>query len=252
MARNVAENLAVLGIPVELLSSIGDDGAGQGLLAGLRARGIGTAHVAVLPGETTAQYVALLGADGELVMGAAVMAVLDRITVEQLRAAWPSDESEWVFCDGNLPAPVLQEALGKPNPVAFDAVSTHKVLRLPRDLSGLALLSCNRQEARAWAAHHGVPRPSDDRAMASVLLEAGADAVLLTRGVQGLVVAGPGVLAELPAVPAQPIDVTGAGDALIGGTLAGLVRGADLIEAAQAGAERAARTVESELSVLPL
>jgi pseudouridine kinase len=253
VARNVAENLAVLGVPVGLLSAMGNDAPGAALIAGLRSRGIGTEHVAVLPGQATAQYVALLEPDGELTMGAAAMSVLDLITVDHLVAAWPSEG--WVFCDGNLSSAVLTEALNRGRShgtfVAFDAVSTHKVVRLPRDLSGLALLSCNRDEARAWLTRHGLPATGDDLALASALLEAGAGSVLLTRGAQGLVVAGEGLLAELPAVPASPVDVTGAGDALIGGTLAALIGGADLLSAAKAGAERAARTVESELSVLP-
>ena len=253
VARNVAENLSVLGISVGLLSAIGDDAPGSVLLAELRSRGIGTDHVAVLRGQATAQYVALLEPDGELTMGAAAMAVLDLITVQHLIAAWPSEG--WVFCDGNLSSAVLSEALSRGRSygtsVAFDAVSTHKVVRLPRDLTGLALLSCNRDEARAWLAHHGRTVPGDDPALASALLAAGAGAVLLTRGAHGLVVAGPDLLTELPAVPASPVDVTGAGDALIGGTLAALIQGADLVSAAKAGAERAARTVESELSVLP-
>lgn len=253
VARNVAENLSVLGVPVGLLSAIGDDAPGEVLLAQLRSRGIGVEHVAVLRGQATAQYVALLEPNGELTMGAAAMAVLDLISVNHLVAAWPSDG--WVFCDGNLSSAVLSEALSRGRrpgtSVAFDAVSTHKVVRLPRDLSGLALLSCNRDEARAWLSHHGHSASGDDPALASALLHAGAGSVLLTRGAGGLVVAGDGVLAELPAVPAVPVDVTGAGDALIGGTLAALIGGADLLSAAEAGAERAARTVESELSVLP-
>lgn len=252
VARNVAENLAVLGLRVGLLSAIGDDAPGLALLAALGERGISAEHVAVVPGEGTAQYVALLEPDGGLAMGAAAMAVLDRITVRQLVAAWPSQG--WVFCDGNLSAEVLTEALNRGRrgvPVAFDAVSTHKVVRLPRDLSGLSLLSCNQDEARAWFAHHGLPVAGNDRELARGLLNAGAQQVLLTRGAAGLVVGDERGLTELPAVPATPIDVTGAGDALISGTLAALIQGADLVEAARAGAERAARTVESDLSVLP-
>ncbi|MBT0773895.1 carbohydrate kinase family protein [Kineosporia sp. J2-2] len=253
VARNVAENLAALGVPVSLLSAVGDDAPGQALILAAQRCGIATDHVAVLPGEVTAQYVALLEPDGGLSVGAAAMAVLDRITTGHLQAAWPGQG--WVFCDGNLSPPVLALALDQgrreARPVAFDAVSTHKVLRLPRDLSGLSLLSCNRAEARAWLGRHGLPTDGDDKTLATALRAAGAGAVLLTRGPAGLVVASEGVLAEVPAVPASPIDVTGAGDALMAGTLAALIGGADLVTAARAGAERAARTVESELSVLP-
>jgi pseudouridine kinase len=263
VARNVAENLAGLlsEAAVDLVSAVGADGPGSSLLQHLRGCGIGTEHVAVLPGETTAQYVAVLEPGGDLVIGTAVMAVLDRIDRAALDAAWPRASPSrpgpsWVFCDGNLSATVLAHALARgrteETPVAVDAVSTAKVTRLPADLHGLALLSCNRDEARAWLSHHRRAAPAgDDVALALALTGAGAAAVLLTRGAAGLVAAEGDTVAQIPAVPAAPIDVTGAGDALIAGTLAALIGGTDLVTAAKAGAERAARTVESRHSVLP-
>jgi pseudouridine kinase len=276
VARNVAENLAGLltgpgtgpgvGVGVEVVSAIGDDDAGAMLLAGLSRRGIGVRHIRVWPGDATAQYVAVLEPGGDLTIGAAAMAVLDRIDVAALDAAWPDDG--WLFCDGNLPADVLAHVLtrarggsgakgGSGAMVVIDAVSTRKVTRLPADLRGLALLCCNRDEARAWLAHHGRDRcdsPSlmvDDVSLARRVQAAGAAAVLLTRGSAGLVVVEGESVTEIPAVAAVPVDVTGAGDALIAGTLAALIAGAGLPAAARAGAERAARTVESRHSVLP-
>jgi len=257
VARNVAENLAALlagtGVDVELLSAIGDDAAGAALLAHLAGHGIAIERVLTLPGEVTAQYLAVLEPGGDLTIGAAVMDILARIDVPALDAAWPAEG--WVFCDGNLSADVLAHALergrGTGTSVAVDAVSTAKVTRLPADLRGLALLSCNRDEAQAWLAHHGRALDRSDADLAQALLAAGADAVLLTRGAAGLVVATEDGVEAIAAVPAVPVDVTGAGDALIAGTLAALIGGADLVTAAKAGAERAARTVESPQSVLP-
>ena len=263
VARNVAEGLAGLlagsGVPVDLVSAVGDDPVGVALLADLRRCGIGAEQVQVLPGEATAQYVAVLEPEGDLTIGAAAMGVLDRIDVAALDAAWP--EGGRLFCDGNLSAKVLEHILVRARegttPVCFDAVSTHKVVRLPADLRGLGLLCCNTDEARAWLAHHGLAGGliEDDVMLACRLQAAGAAAVLLTRGEAGLIVVEAGVdgvrVEEIPAVPAVPVDVTGAGDALIAGTLAALIRGAALPDAARAGAERAARTVESPHSVLP-
>lgn len=259
VARNVAEGLARLlagtDVPVELVSAIGDDAAGAGLLAELRHTGVGIGHVRVLAGAATAQYVAVLEPDGGLTIGAAAMRVLDRIDASALDAAWP--DAGWLFCDGNLSAALLAHVLtrARVSPsgprVAVDAVSTAKVTRLPADLGGLALLSCNRDEGRAWLAHHGLDPIHDDAALGRRLHTAGAAAVLLTLGADGLILVHDGGLDVVPAVAARPVDVTGAGDALIAGTLAALIGGADLPQAVRAGVERAARTVESRFSVLP-
>jgi pseudouridine kinase len=267
VARNVAENLAVLlagtGVTVELISAIGDDAGGAALLAHLGRAGVGVQHVRVHAGRTTAQYVAVLEPGGELVIGAAAMAVLDQVDVAAIDAAWPqavgpaADElqADWLFCDCNLTAEVLEHVLARARrtgtPVAVDAVSTLKVVRLPADLRGLALLSCNRDEARAWLARHGFDPIGDDVQLARRLQAAGAAAVLLTRGSAGLIALSGDRLTRIPAVPATPVDVTGAGDALIAATLAALIGGAELAVAARAGAERAARTIESPESVVP-
>jgi pseudouridine kinase len=260
VARNVAENLAGLlagyDVQVDLVSAIGDDDAGATLLAHLRERRVGTGSVRIHPGESTAQYVAVLEPGGDLVIGIAAMAVLDRVGEADLETAWPEDG--WVFCDTNLAAPVLAGALRlareQATPLAVDAVSTVKVIRLPAELTGIALLSCNRDEARAWLAGHQQEVAGSDTELAARLQAAGAAAVLLTRGAEGVVLADRNGVRELPAVPAEVVDVTGAGDALVAGALAALIIAEprhDLESAARAGIELAARTVASDHSVLP-
>lgn len=75
--------------------------------------------------------------------------------------------------------------------------------------------------------------------------------MVLTRGREGVLVAdGRGVCA-VPAVPAQVVDVTGAGDALVAGTLLALLAGRSPAEAVGLGTVVAALTVQSEHSVRP-
>jgi pseudouridine kinase len=259
VARNVAENLAVLlagtDVSVELVSAVGDDEAGVALLAQLRAVGVDVRHIRIQPGAQTAQYVALLEPGGELTIGAAAMTVLDVVDAGAVDAAWP--DTGWLFCDCNLPAEVLAHVLSRAlkgeMSVAVDAVSTRKVVRLPADLTGIGLLSCNLDEGRAWLARHGFDPVPDDVELARRLQAAGARAVLLTQGAAGLIMAIDESLEQLPAAAASAasVDVTGAGDALIAATLAGLIDGADLATAVRAGVVRAARTIESPHSVLP-
>lgn len=330
VARNVAENLAGLGVQVALVTAVGDDAGGLALAAHLRARGVGVAQVERRPGAT-AQYVAVLDPAGDLVLGIAAMDVLDEITADRIESAWTGDPgtgdldpepdggsrdggtagehcgtaaADWLFCDANLSAGVLADVLQRAGsaglPVAVDAVSTPKATRLPADLSGIAVLSCNADEARTWLRHHGGSRVDpnrvgearvdddsvtdglvadgladdgpvdggpvdgdrvdDDRvdarrvddglALARRLRNAGAGGVLLTLGAAGVVVAQGDGERWLPAVPAAALDVTGAGDALIAGTLAGLLAGGSLADAVAVGTALAAHTVASPQSVL--
>jgi pseudouridine kinase len=208
-----------------------------------------------VPGASTAQYVAVLDPDGGLVIGVADMAVLDAVQPADVDAAWPTGSASWVVADCNLApatlARVLQRGRQTGIPVAVDAVSTPKVARLPADLTGVTVLFCNHDEARALLLAHGRAATGDDAQLALRLRDAGADAVVLTRGPSGVVIAGPDGASTVPAAPAAVVDVTGAGDALVAGTVAALVRGRALADAVRVGTLVAARTVESERSVVP-
>ena len=252
VARNVAENLARLGIAVRLVSAVGDDEGGRGLLAGLADAGVDTSAVAVVPGEGTAEYVAVLTPDGDLELGVAAMAVLGRIGTAQVDAAWPP--SGWVFADTNIGPDVLRHVLDRARAagggvrVAVDAVSVPKAGRLPPRLDGVDLLFCNADEARALLARADA-RQDDPAELAGALVAAGAAAVVLTRGAQGAVLAQGGHVLAVPAVPAHVVDVTGAGDALVAGTLAGLATGLPPAAAVGRGTLVAALTVAARRTV---
>jgi pseudouridine kinase len=158
--------------------------------------------------------------------------------------------AQWLFLDCNLPAAVFRHGLGAAARagarVAVDAVSTAKVARLPGDLTGIAVLFCNGDEARAFL----TDPVADDADAASCLVDAGAEAVVLTRGAEGVYVADAAGVREHAAEPADVVDVTGAGDALVAGTIAGLLAGYALDDAALAGVRLAALTVASDQSVL--
>jgi pseudouridine kinase len=126
-------------------------------------------------------------------------------------------------------------------------VSTPKADRLPRDLTGVDLLVLNRDEAAAWLAD---PEVSAQRAVAR-LLAAGAGAVGLTQGAAGVLLGSADGVATVPAASADPVDVTGAGDALIAGTIHRLIAGDRLVAAMRAGTVLAAMTVETDHSVRP-
>lgn len=270
VARNVAENLLRLGLPVALVSRVGADDAGAALLAHLTGLGGDVTAVTVVAGASTAQYVAVLDPGGGLVIGVADMAVLDGIAPADVDAAWPAGSnpagsdpagsdlgagSAWVVADCNLAprtlARVLERACASGVPVAVDAVSTPKVVRLPADLTGVGVLFCNHDEARALLGAHGHDDTGDDAQLALRLRATGAGAVVLTRGADGVVLAGPHGVRQVPAVPATVVDVTGAGDALVAGTVAALAAGRCLPDAVALGTLVAARTVASERSVVP-
>ncbi len=238
VARNVAESLARLGSEVALLTAVGDDDEGAALAAHTAAAGVNVRGWRSVVGRSTGEYVAILEPDGELVLGAC-----DAGPVEEIDAAaivdWQGifENATWVFADCNLGATALRALIElrarSSFRLAIDAVSAAKVLRLPAQLHDVDLFFLNVHQAERLA---GPPQ---------------ARAVVLTRGADGVDVVVDGATTHVAAIAATPVDVTGAGDALVAGTLHHLLAGDDLLAAVRGGMLVAALTLESPASVRP-
>ncbi|SLN40799.1 Pseudouridine kinase [Aquimixticola soesokkakensis] len=77
VAMNIAMALARFDVPCELLSAVGRDAAGDGLLAQARARGLGVAHLYRSEDLPTDSYMAIEGANG------LIAAIADAHSLEQ-------------------------------------------------------------------------------------------------------------------------------------------------------------------------
>lgn len=254
VARNVAENLARLGTATTFVSIVGEDEGGRTLLSHMRDQGIDVSQVLTSAERSTAEYVAVLEPDGELAFGIADMGIFDLFRPEHLDRIWPHLASaSWVFSDCNPPAETLAALIEKRRDARFrlaiDAVSTAKAMRLPRDLSGIDLLFMNIDEANAILQREGRKPLKDAKEAALALQAAGAREAIVTMGAKGIAVAGLEGARTFPAVRAKPVDMTGAGDAMIAGTLHRVISGDDTYAAARTGTLLGALTTESAASV---
>jgi pseudouridine kinase len=255
VARNVAENLARLGERARLVSAVGDDADGHALIAALAAVGVNADAVAITHGERTADYVAIIDGAGDLALGVADMGVLDRhlgaLQEEAFAALQPGD---WLFGDCNAAAPALAALIARARAegvaLALDCISVSKARRLPADLTGVAALFLNRDEAAAVLGAHSGASLDPAEALAA-LYARGAERVVLTLGAAGAMAIDAAGLVAHPARAARPTNVTGAGDSHLAGVLIGLQRGWPLKRALALGAEIAARTVARAESVDP-
>ena len=260
VARNVAENIAALGTETSFISIVGNDETGREILGAMRQRGIDVSQVIVTDEGATAEYVALLGPDQELAVAASNMRIFDLFVPELLDRIWPHlAAARWVFVDCNLPAATLAALIARKQSARFslavDAVSTPKVVRLPKDLTGVDLLFMNLDEAAAFLGHDLAPAGAEPRDMALAAAEGlrnrGAAEAIVTIGAQGTAYATREGSGLFDAVAAKPLDITGAGDAMIAGTLHGILSGEPTAIAARTGALLGALTTETQSTVHP-
>jgi pseudouridine kinase len=246
VARNVAENLARLGRSVTMVSRVGDDENGAAVVARLHSLGIDTSLVSVAE-RATASYTAILEPNGELVLGLADMDLYDEMVPGApdmpLDFARLRDHALW-FADTNLPAETIAWLLDQAGtiPVAVDAVSVVKARRLRGVLPRISILFANLAQAVSIA---DVESIGDAAQAARALHMLGARAGVVTAGAAGIAVWTGDDVRTMAALPAVPRNVTGAGDALIAGTLFGVTEPWSLFDAARVGLAAAAITVES-------
>jgi len=252
VARNVAENLARLGLPTHLITAVGDDSAGRALLAHAAEAGLSTQGSLLATDESTGSYTAVLDATGQMLLALAAMPLAARLDPEFLRrSSAQRAQARLTVLDLNLPADsvalLLQEARERSTALLAVAVSEPKMDRLPQDLRGLQCLILNEGELKAL-----IGRLSVDKAL-KALHERGLRQVVLTRGAAGVVCSQAGEAPRhLTPLPVTVVDVTGAGDAFAAGVCAGLCHHPqDLELACRWGLQLAALTLQTEATVHP-
>jgi sugar/nucleoside kinase (ribokinase family) len=249
-AFNALRSAVRRGVCASLLSVRGGDAAADMVARAIEGAGIADIS-AVFLDRTTPSYTALLDSDGELVAGFADMALYEIAFPRQMVRAKVREAiaaADAVLCDANLPRSALGRlvALCTNKPVFAIAISPAKVIRLQPVLADLALLFMNRREVAALT---GLEPGEPGTEMAAALRRAGLQCGVVTSGsgpVLGFDAEGDFIIAP-PST--QVTDVTGAGDALAGATIAALLRGLTLRAALREGVAAAMLAVASPNAV---
>lgn len=248
---NALRNAAARGIAATLMSLRGGDATGAIVAKAIAEAGIADLSVTFLDRQT-ASYTALIDRDGELIAGLADMALYDTAFARQLSRRTSREAVEAadaILCDANMPPDALEalaEIAGK-RPLYAIAISPVKSLRLAGVLTRLSCLFMNIREAAGLS---GLAVSAGALPIIEALRERGLAAAVITAGHEPvLAYDGHGVFSLTPPRPRLIADVTGAGDALAGVTIAKLMGGEKLRPALREGMAAAVLAVESPLAV---
>ncbi|HET6166271.1 MAG TPA: carbohydrate kinase family protein [Marmoricola sp.] len=246
VGRNIAENLARLGSPVRMVGVVGDDPAGAALLDHLDVLDVDLSRVRRSADCATGTYTGVIDRDGGLVIGVADMAATDSLSPDDVRDD-AIHGAGWLVLDGNLRTDTIGHCLALAEvhevPVVLDPVGVAKAERLGR-LPGLHTFTPNRDELTAWAGTDDL-----DAAIEHALAE-GIDVVWLREGAEGSTLhTGDGEATRLRLPPADVVDVTGAGDAMLAAYVHRLRAGDSVAQAGWFGTAAAWLTVGSPSAV---
>ncbi len=233
-AANSAIALRTLGVGATVVGRVGDDLLGDLVEQYLQERGIDTDGVGRAPGYGTSKTVILpvVGEDRRFIHTFGANAALTAADIPHAALA----AAEVIYVGGYLVLPALeQEELAARFRLARDG-GTRIVLDVVVPTGGAAVsldavrellplsdyFVPNEDEARALTGE------TEPRRQADRLLEAGARAVVVKRGEQGVFVHSGDDAFELPAPPVEAVEPSGAGDAFAAGLILGLLEGWEL------------------------
>ena len=256
-ARNVAENLGLLGASVRLISAVGNDLIGHRLVSQTAESGVDTEFVQVVDGENTGAYIAVLEEDGSLSVAMDDVRVLRHLTPDYLnRQHALFQEADMVMMDGSLTeasmATVVELCKKYDKPLCADPSSGRLASKLRPFLNDLHLVVPNEVEAAELCevAFDG-PDPEASLDLARRILGKGVDNVVVTLANFGLDYATTHETGYIPAVHSEMVDSSGTGDAVTAAILFGMLNSLPPIEAIRLGAAAAGLTLQTAETVVP-
>ena len=188
VARNIAENLARLGVDSRLISAIGNDHHGQMLMRLSRDAGIEMQYVHEIASAPTSTYLSVLDDTGDMQVAIADMSIIDQLSAERLRPQEAMlQQSSLMILDTNLSDDALEWLTGTfvDRTIFADTVSTTKALRLKPYLQSIHTLKAGTIEAEALTGCEARTQ-AQLRRVASLLHDEGVKRVFITRGDQGV------------------------------------------------------------------
>lgn len=221
VARNIAENLARLGVACRLITAVGDDPHGALILQAGKDAGVDMRFVQISTSAPTSTYLSIVDGDGEMQLAVSDMSIVDELTVQRLQQHHSMlRDASMLFVDANLGQQTLRWLCGEfPDvPVFADTVSTRKAARLKPVLGSIHTLKTGTAEVAALTGLEARTL-AQLKKIAGALHSQGVQRLFVTRGIQGVFYSSEEAQGtyRLKGTPANVRNVGGAGDAFLAG-----------------------------------
>jgi sugar/nucleoside kinase (ribokinase family) len=225
-ACNVAIMAARFGLHVGALGEVGDDGFGLVVREGLKREGVSVAHLKVTPDADTPVAGVVVDRSSE----PGYLGYPGTLRVREFKSEWkgPIQKANALFADGwaeypETPAMLLRGfdiAREAGVPTFFDPGPGNPDIDNAWHLDAIrrsSVVLMNRREARRLT---GL---DDDEAVVLEMQKLGAELILLKRGEEGLLAARSSERVQAPGLDVDAKDATGAGDAVAGAMVYGVL-----------------------------
>lgn len=228
VARNIAHQLALLDVPVQLITVLGNDSDGNWLRQTCTSAGV-KLDACITVDSLSGKYTGILNVDGSLFTAFLTNAAIHMITPEHLE--WNRkllETASFLLADANVTIETMEWLLrfSKTTGIPFiiEPVSVPPATKLANlDMDGLYLLTPNEDELPVIC-HEPL---SSTKKQVDELLERGVRNIWLHNGSHGSSIVNREKTTSLHASLVDVLDCTGAGDGSLSGFLLGKHLGKD-------------------------
>ncbi|WP_195990056.1 carbohydrate kinase family protein [Clostridium sp. D53t1_180928_C8] len=221
VCRNIAENLARVGINTEFISTLGDDENGKSILEHSRRFGYNMENSLFLKGESTPTYMAILNHQGEMESAVVDMESLnkmDEVFIEGKHEVFAN--AEYTIVDSDNPVLleyILKKYQGK-SKFILDPVSAKKARKIRHLIKYFHTIKPNRFETEALCGFK-IENDDDLKKAGRFFIEQGVENVFISLDSDGIYYitseGEEGTLACCESINVK--NVTGAGDSFVAG-----------------------------------
>lgn len=257
VSRNISENLARLGIKVNLISSICDDPFGKVIKNNCDNLGIDYSNSYFIEDEISTIYMAILDNDGEMNLALSDTTALDKMPLSHIvQKESIFNHSEIIVVDPSLPEDLICYIVEhyKNKKIIVDPVSIGKASKLKKIIGKFHTLKCNRNEAE-FLSGIKINNQSSLELASKTLIDKGITQVFITLGANGVFYQNLEEIGRIKSIATKIVNVTGAGDAFTAGVVycmlldSNIKNTAEFASAMSAFSLRDMRAVSPELSL---
>ena len=221
VCRNIAENLARVGVNTQFISTLGDDENGKSILEHSKKFGYNMENSLFLEGESTPTYLAILNHQGEMESAVVDMESLNKMDerfVDEKHEVF--ENAEYTIVDSDNPALleyILKKYQGK-SKFILDPVSAKKAKKIRHLIKYFHTIKPNRFETEALCGFK-IETNDDLKQAGRFFIEQGVKNVFISLDADGIYYitseGEEGTLACCEAIEVK--NVTGAGDSFVAG-----------------------------------
>lgn len=253
VSRNIAENMARVGVPTKFISIIGDDEIGRSMLTHSLKIGYDMRNSLILEGRSTPTYMAVLDEKGEMVSAVADLDSISAMTTDFIDSKAPMIENaKYTFLDADDPE-ILEYLLTKfqgKTKFILDPISSTKAEKVKHLIKYFHTIKPNRVEAEVLSGIK-INSKEDLIKVGQFFLDLGVENIFISLDADGIFYMNKNEFGTLKSEGVSVVNVTGAGDSFVAGLGYGYINNLPIKEIVKFSMAMSIVTISHEETIHP-